>query len=505
MKPVVLIIMDGWGVSDRDKGNAIKKSNTPVLDKLSKEYPSATISASGFDVGLPDGQMGNSEVGHLTIGSGRIIYQDLTKINKSIEDGEFYNNEKLLKCIKEVKENNKALHLMGLLSDGGVHSHNKHLYAILKTAKDNNLKNVFIHCFLDGRDTPPKSAKGYLVELENEIKNIGVGTVSTISGRFFAMDRDNRWDRVEKAYSAITKPSETKASSVASAIESSYEAAKTDEFVEPVFIEGGKVVEDGDRVLFFNFRGDRAREITSCFTSKDFDGFSIDKKPDIGSFYSMTSYDDKIDAEILFPQVGLKNILAELLSEKEIKQFRVAETEKYAHVTFFFNGGVDNPFLHEDRVLIPSDKDIDTYDERPEMKAADIAASAVEKIKTGDYGFILMNFANGDMVGHTGNYDAALVACEAVDSAVGRVVDAGVENGYTILITADHGNAEQMIETGSNEPFTAHTSNIVPLIFVDENRKEDSLSDGGLADIAPTILKVLGMEIPQEMTGKPLI
>ena len=394
---------------------------------------------------------------------------------------------------------------MGLLSDGGVHSHNEHLYALLKTAKDTGLDKVYIHAFLDGRDTPPKSGLGYMKELLSKIDEIGIGTVSSVSGRYYAMDRDNRWDRVEKAYHAMTSTSNDNAKDPLSSISSAYDREETDEFVEPTFIDGGKVVEDGDAIIFFNFRGDRAREISNAFIDKDFKGFPKPNKLNLGGFYAMTEYDSSMNVPTIFPQERLTNILGEILSEQEIKQFRVSETEKYAHVTFFFNGGSDAPFLNEDRVLIPSDKDIKTYDERPEMKASEIASSAVEKITSGDYGFVLMNFANGDMVGHTGDYDAALKGCEAVDSAVGRVVDAGLEHGYAVMVTADHGNAEQMINYDSNEPLTSHTSNLVPLIFVDDNMKGENLKNGGLADIAPTILKVLGIKIPDEMTGKVLI
>ena len=505
MKPVVLIVMDGWGVSDREDGNAVKNASTPNLDRLSIEYPFAKIDASGLSVGLPDGQMGNSEVGHLTLGAGRIIYQDLTKISKAVEDGTFGDNTVLLKAIKETKSSGNALHLMGLLSDGGVHSHNTHLYAILKSCKEQGLEKVFIHAFLDGRDTPPKSGKGYMEELVSMIKEVGVGKVATISGRYYAMDRDKRWDRVEKAYLAITSHKGESADDAVNAIADSYENDLTDEFMLPTVVKGSEKINDGDTLLFFNFRADRAREISYAFIDGDFNGFTRKDRPKLSGFYTMTEYEEGMKSEVLFPNESLKNILADVLADREIKQFRVSETEKYAHITFFFNGGVDTPYLNEDRKLIDSDKDIKTYDERPAMKASDIADSAIEKIEEGGYGFVLMNFANGDMVGHTGIYDAAIKGCEAVDEAVGRVTEAGLKNGYTVLITADHGNAEQMVNYDTNEPLTSHTSNLVPLIFVDDNMKGEVLHSGGLSDIAPTVLKIMGIEKPREMTGKALI
>jgi 2,3-bisphosphoglycerate-independent phosphoglycerate mutase len=453
--------------------------------------------------------MGNSEVGHLTIGAGRAIYQELTRINTSIVEGSFYENPKLNGLIMNVKESGAALHLMGLLSDGGVHSHISHLYAILDVAKKRALEKVYIHAFLDGRDTPPTSGKGFIEGLGANIKKIGVGRIATVAGRYYAMDRDRRWDRVKKAYSALVEGEGVKAEDPVAAVKKAYEKGETDEFVLPVVIMSfGKptaTVWDGDSILFFNFRADRARELTTAFISTDFTGFERKKCPKFSNFLCMTEYDREFDLPVLFPPQELKSLLGEVLSRNGVEQFRISETEKYAHVTFFFNGGQEKPLPGEQRLLIPSVKEVPTYDKAPAMRAPEIAAAAAERINGGRHGFILMNFANGDMVGHTGNLHAAINACEAVDRAVARVVDSALKKGWAVIITSDHGNAEQMMEAGSEDPHTAHTTSRVPFILVDDERSAITLRpDGGLADVAPTVLKIMGLDVPPEMKGEPL-
>lgn len=509
MRPVVLIVMDGWGVSSEKDCNATSLADTPTLDGLVQRYPSTLLNSSGLSVGLPKGQMGNSEVGHLTLGAGRVIYQELTRINTSITDGSFYENPTLNALIMNVKERGAALHLMGLLSDGGVHSHISHLYALLDVAKKRGLEKVYIHAFLDGRDTPPTSGRGFIEALQANIKKIGVGRVATVTGRYYAMDRDRRWERVRKAYGALVEGEGVKAEDPVAAVMRAYEKKETDEFVQPrVITSYGKptaTVWDGDSVIFFNFRADRARELTSALVSADFTGFERKKRPRLTNFLCMTEYDKEFDLPVLFPPQEFKNILGEVLNRSGVEQFRVSETEKYAHVTFFFNGGREEPYPGEKRLLIPSVKDVSTYDRAPAMRASEIADAAVEKITGGMQGFILMNFANGDMVGHTGDLHAAIKACEAVDRAVGRVVDAALKKGWAVIVTSDHGNSEQMSEEGSDEPYTAHTTNNVPFILVDDERSATELRpEGGLADVAPTVLKIMGIEAPPEMEGEPL-
>lgn len=508
MKRVCLIVMDGWGLSPAVDGNATKLAKLPNLAKLSGEYPSGAIDTAGLSVGLPEGQMGNSEVGHLTMGAGRVIYQELTRIGKAAEDGEFERNPMLTEIFSYLKDKGKALHLMGLLSDGGVHSHISHLFAILDAAKKNGLTKVFVHAFLDGRDTPPSSGVRYMEDLVSHIGKNGAGKVATVSGRFYAMDRDNRWERVEKAYDAIVKGSGRLSEDPVLAIKEAYSNGETDEFVMPaVIVENGSPigeVEENDAVFFFNFRADRAREITRAFVDREFDGFERGQRPALVSFICMTEYDQKLNLPVLFKPQDIKNILGEVLSRAGVKQFRVSETEKYAHVTFFFNGGKETPFPGEDRLLIPSVKDVPTYDLKPEMRALDIAEAAAEKIRSGTCSFVLMNLANGDMVGHTGVIEAAIKACEAVDKAIGVVADAAIKNNWAVAITSDHGNAEQMIDPATGEPFTAHTTNLVPFILVDDDNKGARLKQGGLRDVAPTVLKLMGIEIPPEMTGAPL-
>jgi len=499
--------MDGWGINPETAGNATVLARTPNLVRLRKEYPATQLDTSGFSVGLPDGQMGNSEVGHLTMGTGRVIYQDLTRIGKSIESGDFFRNPVLNGLLEDVSKKGTALHLMGLLSDGGVHSHISHLFAILEAAKKKGISRVCIHAFLDGRDTPPASGKGYMETLVNHLDSFA--SVATISGRYYAMDRDNRWDRVKKAYEAMVKGEGLKARDPVEAVEAAYRNGETDEFVTPTVIvdDSGapKTIKDGDGVIFFNFRSDRARELTKAFTGNDFDGFDRGERLKLEGFACMAEYDRSFKLPVLFKPQGLANILAEVLSANNLRQFRVSETEKYAHVTFFFNGGREEPYPGEERLLIPSVKDVPTYDKKPEMRAIEIASAAVEKINAGGYSFILMNFANGDMVGHTGVLEAAIKACETVDRAAGMVADAALNRGWAVIITSDHGNAEMMIDRATNSPHTAHTTMPVPFILADNDEKGIKLrTGGGLEDVAPTVLKIMGIEKPAEMTGKPL-
>ncbi|WP_427338851.1 2,3-bisphosphoglycerate-independent phosphoglycerate mutase [Caloranaerobacter sp. DY30410] len=505
-KPVALIILDGWGIGKDYEGNAILKAKTPNYKMLLENYPSTKLEASGLSVGLPEGQMGNSEVGHLNIGAGRIIYQEFTRISKAIENGEFFEKQEFIKAVENAKKNNSSLHLMGLLSDGGVHSHNTHLYALLELAQKYGLKEVYIHCFLDGRDVPPKSAKKYIEELENKLSEIGVGKIATISGRYYAMDRDKRWDRTKKAYDAMVLGKGRVASTPIEALNKSYDEDITDEFVIPTVIVKDnnpiKVIEDNDSIIFFNFRPDRARQITRAFVDDNFDGFVRDKKVNV-YFVCMTQYDKTIDnVEIAYkPQVYV-NTLGEYLSKKGLKQLRIAETEKYAHVTFFFNGGVEKPNEGEERVLIPSPK-VATYDLKPEMSAVEVKEEVIKRINEDKYDFIVLNFANPDMVGHTGKFEAAVKAIETVDECLGDIVKLIVEKGGKVMITADHGNAEEMIDENTGKTITAHTTNKVPCIVIGEG--DVKLREGILADIAPTILDMMGIEKPNEMTGQSLI
>ncbi len=500
--------MDGWGIGDpKDPNNAIAVGKTPVLDDLTANYPNSRLQASGEYVGLPDGQMGNSEVGHTNIGAGRVVYQELTRITKAIRDGDFFENKALLQAINDAKANNGALHLMGLVSPGGVHSHSKHLYGLLELAKRQGLKDVYVHAFLDGRDVPPASAAEYLEELEAEIKKIGIGKVAVISGRYYAMDRDKRWERVKLAYNAIAKGEGKTAASSAEAIQASYNDKSekpegvTDEFVLPVVIDGYKGMKSGDGVIFFNFRPDRARELTHAFTDETFDGFDRVEGLKL-SFTTMTQYEKGMNVNIAYPPQSIKNTLGEVISEKGLKQLRIAETEKYAHVTFFFNGGVEKEYEGEDRILVPSPK-VATYDLQPEMSAVEVTDKVVEAIKSEKYDFIILNYANGDMVGHTGVMSAALKAVETVDICVGRFVDAMKSVGGEVVIIADHGNADVMVDPESKEPFTAHTTNPVPIIVVSDRVK--SVKEGALCDVSPTLLTLAGIDIPSEMTGKPLV
>ncbi len=507
-KPTVLMILDGYGLNDRHDGNAVYEAKTPVMDSLMAEYPFVKGNASGLAVGLPDGQMGNSEVGHMNMGAGRIVYQELTRITKEINDGDFFKNEALLAAMKNAKDNDSAIHFMGLLSDGGVHSHNTHLYGLLEMAKREGLKKVYVHCFLDGRDTPPASGKGYIEELQAKMNEIGVGEIGVVSGRYYAMDRDNRWDRVELAYKALTQGEGVKGTDAAEAVQASYDNEKTDEFVLPTVIEkDGKPVasvQDHDSVVFFNFRPDRAREITRAFCDDEFKGFEREKKLDL-TFVCFTNYDDTIQNKIVaFNKVQFHNTFGEYLAAHDMTQVRIAETEKYAHVTFFFNGGVEEPNKGEDRILVKSPK-VATYDLQPEMSAPQVCDKLVEAIKSDKYDVVIINFANPDMVGHTGVEAAAVKAVETVDECVGRAVEALKEVNGQMFICADHGNAEQLVDYETGEPFTAHTTNPVPFILVNADPKYTLKEGGCLADIIPTLIELMGMEKPEEMTGESLL
>lgn len=500
--PVALIIMDGYGNGKTcDPNNAIQIAKTPVIDSLRQNFPSTHIQASGEFVGLPDGQMGNSEVGHTNIGAGRIIYQALTRITKAIKDGDFFKNEALVSVASEAKANGGALHLMGLVSPGGVHSHSEHLYGLLQFAKNQGFKDVYVHAFLDGRDVDPSSAAEYVAELESKIAEIGCGKIASLSGRYYAMDRDNRWDRVQKAYEAIALGKGVATDDAVAGVKASYANEVTDEFVVPAVVGDYKGMKDGDGVVFFNFRPDRARELTHAFTDVEFSGF--DRKALKLSFATMTQYEEGLNVKVAYPPESITNTLGEVISKNGMTQLRIAETEKYAHVTFFFNGGVEEPYKGEDRILVPSPK-VATYDLQPEMSAIEVTDKVVEAIKSGKYDFIILNYANGDMVGHTGVIEAAVKAVETVDTCVGRFVEAIREVGGEICITADHGNADQMVDPETGAPFTAHTTNPVPFIVVSD-RVGWIASDGALCDIAPTLLTLAGMEIPAEMTGTPMV
>ncbi len=503
-KPIALLILDGYGYREETNGNAIAAANTPHMDRLLAECPNTVIHASGLDVGLPDGQMGNSEVGHTNIGAGRVVYQELTRITKSIQDGDFFENEALVRAMTHCKENGTALHLFGLLSDGGVHSHNTHLYALIEMAKRMGLTKVFVHGFLDGRDVPPSSGADFVKDLYEKLQEIGVGKIASVMGRYYAMDRDNRWERVEKAYRAMVLGEGVACTCPYEAVLASYKEEVTDEFVLPTVVcengaPVGKISAD-DAVVFFNFRPDRAREISRTLVDPEFSGFARDYFP--VHYVCMTQYDKELpNVDVAFRPESLDNTFGSYISKKGLRQLRIAETEKYAHVTFFFNGGVEQPYENEERILIPSPK-VATYDLKPEMSAYEVTDAVVKEIEAEKFDVIVLNFANCDMVGHTGVFEAAVAAVEAVDTCVGRVVDAIQKVGGIALITADHGNADQMIDEENGGAFTAHTTNVVPLILVGEDR---SLKEGRLADLAPTLLELIGLEKPAEMSGESLL
>ena len=505
-KPVMLMILDGFGINEKEDGNAVKLANTPNIDKLMKKYQTTKIYTSGLKVGLPDGQMGNSEVGHTNIGAGRIVYQELTKITKSIEDGDFFAIPEFIEAIENCKKYNSKLHILGLLSDGGVHSHIRHLYGLLEMAKRRDFENVYVHCFLDGRDTPPASAEGYITQLEEKMREKGIGKIASLSGRYYAMDRDKRWDRVKKCYDVLVNGEGNKSTSATIAIEDSYQKEVFDEFVEPTVICNGETpiatIQEHDSVIFFNFRPDRAREITRAIVDKNFEDFET-KKMDT-YFVCFANYDETMpNVKIAFKKEPLVNTFGEVISKRGLTQLRIAETEKYAHVTFFFNGGEEKQYPGEDRILVPSPK-VATYDMQPEMSAREVTEKVVEAINADKYDTIILNFANPDMVGHTGSLPAAIKAVETIDECVGKVVKAMLEHHGTMLITADHGNCEQMIDYATGEPHTAHTTNPVPLILVTENA-ELKIKEGKLADLAPTMLELLNIEKPEEMTGESIL
>ncbi|WP_202820039.1 2,3-bisphosphoglycerate-independent phosphoglycerate mutase [Calderihabitans maritimus] len=505
----MLVILDGWGLREATGGNAIAQAHLPNYRYLKKEYPFTTLKASGEYVGLPAGQMGNSEVGHLNIGAGRVVYQELTRISRAIEDGTFFRNQVLLQAVEHAKRNKRALHLMGLLSDGGVHSHIRHLFALLDLARQHRLEQVFIHAFLDGRDVPPANAKEYFLALNEKLQETGLGSVATVMGRYYAMDRDKRWDRTEKAYRAMVAGEGLKAAMPLDALEAAYNRGETDEFVTPTVIvrENGNpvaTVKPGDAVIFYNFRADRARQLTRAFVEKDFTAFDRPGGYLGVHFVCMTQYDVEIPAPVAFPPQNLINTLGEVLAKEGKRQLRIAETEKYAHVTFFFNGGVEEPNPGEDRILIPSPK-VPTYNLKPEMSAYEVTETVLEKIRTGEYDVIILNFANPDMVGHTGIMEAAVKAVEAVDECIGRIWKAVRERDGILIITADHGNAEQMVDPETGESHTAHTDNPVPFILVSDEYKHARLKEGALKDIAPTLLQLLNISKPSEMTGESLL
>ena len=507
-KLTMLMILDGFGDNSNKEGNAVKQANTPNIDKLMKKYASTDIYTSGSYVGLPDGQMGNSEVGHTNIGAGRIVYQELTRITKSIEDGDFFSNQELIAAIDNCKKNNSKLHILGLVSDGGVHSHDRHLYGLLELAKRRDFENVYVHCFLDGRDTPPASAENYIAKLQEKMNEKGVGKIASISGRFYSMDRDKRWQRVQKSYNAVVNGEGIKSSNVIKAIEDSYQKEVFDEFVEPTVIcnngEPIATIGKNDSVICFNFRPDRAREITRTLVDTDFNEFET--KKDLNLYYvCFTSYDETMpNVHIAFKKEPLTNTFGEYISKNGYTQLRIAETEKYAHVTFFFNGGEEKQFEGEDRILIPSPK-VETYDQKPEMSAYEVTEKVLDAISNDRFDNIILNFANPDMVGHTGSLPAAIKAVETVDECVGKIVKLIEEKEANLIITADHGNCEQMIDYKTGEPHTAHTTNPVPIIVINGKNKIKLREGGILADLAPTMLDMMGLEKPAEMSGSSLI
>jgi 2,3-bisphosphoglycerate-independent phosphoglycerate mutase len=507
---VALIILDGWGISREIKGNAVLAANTPFIDSLFAAYPHTEITCHGQAVGLPEGQMGNSEVGHLNLGAGRVVHQDISRIDQAIAGGSLKDNPALKQAIQAVLDNQSTLHLVGLVSDGGVHSSMKHLFALIKLACEAGVPRLALHAHLDGRDTPPDSGAGYLHQVQRFMEAYPRACIATVGGRYWGMDRDKRWDRVKKSWQAMVEGQGPDLGDAVEYVRSRYDSGETDEFITPAVArdEPGRVlapIRDGDGVVFFNFRADRARELTWAFNLPDFDGFDAQSRPKLASYVTMTRYDENLDLPAAFPPLVIKNTLAEVISRAGIKQLHIAETEKYAHVTFFFNGGVEEPFEGEDRVLVPSPSEVATYDQKPAMSANEVTNGALDHLARNQYGFMVMNFANGDMVGHTGDYYAALKAMETVDACLSRLVPYLLDKGGRILLTADHGNAEQMVDPISGGPYTAHTvSNPVPLILVDQERQDALLRPGALCDVAPSVLALMGLPQPSEMTGKPL-
>ena len=505
VKRTVLVVLDGFGERPETDGNAIRLARTPAFDALYREFPHTLINTSGLAVGLPEGQMGNSEVGHMNMGSGRIVYQELTRINKSIKDGDFFENRALVDAVDKAKASGKALHLLGLTSPGGVHSSLEHAYALVELAKRRGLERVYWHAFLDGRDTPPKSAASYLRQVERQLSKIGVGRIATVVGRYYAMDRDNRWDRVQLAYDLLTRAAGEVAQDSSAAVEKRYAQGETDEFIKPIVIAPAAPISDGDSVIFFNFRADRAREITRALTFDSFDGFPRATRPQLGAYVCLTQYDASFPLAVAYPPQSLKMILGEYLADQGLAQLRTAETEKYAHVTFFFNGGREEPFAREERRMVPSPKDVATYDLKPAMSAADVADGVCRAIESEGYAFVLVNFANPDMVGHTGVLPAAITAIDTIDGCIGRIINSARAHDTAVVITADHGNCEMMVDENGH-PHTAHTTNPVPFIVADERRKGHALKSGGrLCDVAPTVLALMGLPQPKEMEGHSLL
>ena len=511
VQPVLLAILDGWGIADPLETNAVHVAKTPNMDSWAAKYPFTTLVAHNGKVGLPEGQMGNSEVGHLNIGAGRTVYQDFTRINRDIETGDFYSNKVLVKTMEGVKEKGGALHLLGLVSDGGVHSHLEHLYALVRMAAEKGLNEVFVHAFMDGRDTPPKSGLEYVRQLNDFLAETGKGEIATIIGRYYVMDRDNRWDRVSIAWQALVDGKGHHDNDPVKAVQNAYDRGETDEFIKPVILtdESGKpraTISEGDTVLFFNFRADRVRELTHALTDEVFDNFEYEKRPSLAECVTFTSYDKHFDLPIVFQPVELRRILGEEISGQGLCQLRIAETEKYAHVTYFFNGGREEPYELEDRAMIPSPKEVATYDLKPEMSAFKVTEELLHRLKNREYSNVILNFANGDMVGHTGVLDAAIRACEVVDTCLGKIVEEFTARGGIVIITADHGNAEVMYDQKTDGPHTAHTLNPVPFILISDSHIGRTLrKDGALKDIAPTILSLQSIPIPDEMEGKSLI
>jgi len=510
-KPILLVVLDGWGLRAEREANAIAIAGTPNMDALVREFPSTALKTSGLSVGLPEGQMGNSEVGHTNLGAGRIVYQDLVRINRAVEDGSFFQNEALRSACQKARQGSGALHLLGLLSDGGVHSHVEHIHACLELARREGVPRTFVHAFLDGRDTPPRSALGFLQDFEKRIADKGYGKVATVSGRYWAMDRDKRWDRVALAWAALVEGEGYRAASGVKAVEEAYARGENDEFVKPtVVVNGGGAprarIQDGDAILFFNFRADRAREISRAFTDDSFAEFDRSPRPRLGAYVCMTQYDEKLALPVAFAPDQPTRIFPELVAQAGLRQLRCAETEKYAHVTFFFNGGQEQVFPNEDRILVPSPREVKTYDEKPEMSAREVTDKVVEAVQSGRYGFILVNYANPDMLGHTGILEAAVKAVKVVDECIGRLWTAARAQGMALLITADHGNCEMMVDPVTGQPHTAHTLGPVPFILADPDFRGAKLrAEGVLADVAPTALQVMGLPKPPEMKGLGLV
>ena len=511
----MLMILDGWGINSKQDGNAIAQAEMPVLDGLRADYPTTQLKCSGGAVGLPPGIMGNSEVGHLNIGAGRVVYQDLLRIDQAIDDQSFFENAALKAVMNKTCQRNSALHLMGLVSDGGVHSQLTHLFALLKMARDRGVPRAYVHAILDGRDTSPNGGVDYVARVCKTMQKLDFGAIGSICGRYYAMDRDKRWQRVEQAYRLYTSGEGTVESDPVAAVENAYQRGETDEFIRPIVLrtersdgagktQNEKCVQDGDGIIFFNFRADRARQITRAFTEAAFAEFDRDAMPQLCDYVTMTQYDEDFTTPVAFPPVHLKDILGEVVSRHDLQQLRIAETEKYAHVTYFFNGGEETPFPNEDRCLVPSPRDVPTYDHKPEMSAIEVTAEVLKRIDSGRYDLIVLNFANLDMVGHTGVIPAAIKACETVDACVGKIVAKLKSSGCPLIITADHGNAEKMI-ADNGSVHTAHTTNQVPLVLVDNSRIKNKLGPGALCDIAPTILEIMGLPQPELMTGKSLI